>query len=131
MATAVEWLCTAKDGLRAARECAEQGRWRSACSRSYYAAHNAAHAVVAHFDPAVSDQPRSIAHGELPAALFRSAKKVSSRAFADTLRVGLTEAYNARVTSDYRPQDIVDSEAYSSAHAAAARLVTFAQRLQA
>jgi len=131
MPSANEWFRSALDGLSAAVQLAEHESWRSACSRGYYAAHNAAHAILSHFDQAVASQNRSIPHGELPGKLFRTLRNrgVRSDIAADQLRLRLVESYNIRIQSDYKPQVSVDAAAFGSARAPARELVELARRL--
>jgi uncharacterized protein (UPF0332 family) len=109
-------------------------RARSSISRFYYACYQAAHAIML-CTPAQNDLPaqgnwdhRATMNGVV--AVLRRYGSVSP-ASAQTLRVQLSEAYIARVHSDYGPEGSVASGQLEQCKAAANALVNYARRMVA
>ena len=130
MASKEQWLVVAVDSLESASALSERERWRSAVSRSYYAAHAAAHALVVHFEPARGDAPRSIRHVDLPPTLRGCLRRLpNSLPLARLAHDELVEAYNLRIVADYKPGLPIDSPAYDQARKAAARMIYSAKKV--
>lgn len=131
MASASAWLRSAESCFSSAARLASETSWRSACNRAYYAAHNGAHAVLAHMDATVASAQRSVPHGELPAKLYRMVRAdlFLGELGADLLRRRLIDAYNIRVEADYKPEVTIDSTKFGVVRSPARQIVEFARRL--
>lgn len=126
-----KWLIAAEDNLVASIELGNSGRWRSACSRAYYAAHNAGQAVVAALEPGAISSRGNLRHGELPWRLHRALAKIErmARPQVEVVRHSLAEAYNARVQADYRPESDIGREHFAIARRAAEQMLRLARRV--
>lgn len=115
------WLHFAEENLDAAGSLRACGKYRSSVSRSYYAAHHAAHAIL--LANGVTPPLRgNWKHGELPGEIRSAVRSSGGNAgWADYLHQCLQDAYNLRVQADYKPgQPVMDS------HATEARRVAYA-----
>ncbi|MGD9689278.1 MAG: HEPN domain-containing protein [Phycisphaerales bacterium] len=116
-----EWLEFAEENLEAAAGLRGQGKFRSAVSRAYYAAHHAAHALLLMSGVAPPSRG-NWKHGELPGEVRAAVRSRGGNVqWADYLHQCLQVAYNLRVQADYKPGQLV-----GDVHAAEARRVAFA-----
>jgi uncharacterized protein (UPF0332 family) len=129
---APSWLTLAEESLQAANTLRRTGLSRPAASRFYYAAYQAAHAILL-CTPVQSDLPER-GNWDHPAtmngvvAVLRRYASVSENT-GRMIRVRLARAYSARVQSDYAPDHHVRDEHVAESRSAAAALVGFAQRM--
>ena len=118
--------------MSACHESAGGGHWRSACSRAYYAAHNASHAIICHLDPEAIPPRGNFSHGELPGRLRRTLIASGLRMAGqqvELLRVGMRRAYRVRIQADYKPKPEVGPELFGGARRDAQRVLHVARRL--
>lgn len=125
------WLELASESLASATDMVRAEYPRSAASRYYYAAYQAAHAVVLS-TPLRDGVPRrgNWDHGPLANALFASLTGYlgMSDGRAVFLRTKLVGAFHARAIADYRPSVDLEHRLLMAARDAALSLVRLASR---
>lgn len=125
------WLIAAEDNLMASIELGNSGRWRSACSRAYYAAYNAGQAIIAALEPKAVPPRGNVRHADLPWELHKALSRIErvSRFQAELVRQSVVDAYNVRVQADYKPQNDLNRDHFAVAHRAAQQALRLARRV--
>lgn len=125
------WLIAAEDNLMASIELGNAGRWRSACSRAYYAAHNAGQAIVAALEPEAIPPRGNVRHGELPRRLRRALARIDRmpQFQIELIRQSMIEAYNVRVQADYKPESDLNRRHFANSRRSAQQVLRLARRV--
>lgn len=98
------WARAGDDALAAAQSCSTDGRWRSAVSRSYYAAYSFTASVLTKQERiAFRDDRVGPDHGPLVDLVRDHLLKVLGPSAISDLRTQLRALYAARLTADYMP----------------------------
>lgn len=121
------WMHMAENNLTAAAILLQNGNYRSAISRSYYAGYSAMNAPVARVRPDRINPDRAPEHREIRSSLGLEVEDlIDSTAAAGakgSLVRGLQACWNFRVQADYRPMSIIDENAARAALREATQVV--------
>jgi hypothetical protein len=131
MATAKDWLEIAEENAKSGEHLLGRERYRASASRFYYAAYQAAHAVL-FTTPLRGSVPArgNWDHGPLANALKDGAMRHLSfdEPAAEVLRKKLASAMHARVVADYWAGTAMDERDLFAAEKAAVQLIALAFR---
>ena len=111
-----KWQELARESERAARLAESEGCYRSAASRYYYAAYQAATALLLCQRLTPPQDREAWSHDDTPALVVRETGPVMrSRDTRNDIARRLKELYRLRLSADYRPGATVASAHVSSA----------------
>lgn len=122
-----DWMCMAENNLTAAAILLQNGSYRSAISRSYYAGYSAMNALVARVRPDRINPDRAPEHRDIRSSLGREVEELIDSTAAvgaqGSLVRSLQSCWNLRVLADYRPFVVIDQDAARTALREAAQVV--------
>lgn len=126
------WLAMAHESRAAAVQSQEAGRPRSAASRFYYTAYQAASALLLYCrltPPTISGQRReSWSHGEMPGLLHAVLQRfVPDRRRCGDVRAKLGGLYKVRVSADYISADDISPATLAAVRRDAGYILKLAQ----